>query len=57
MVESQLLYKLFEIICEYNTWEQLSQLRITIQNELRDSTNTTEPDKLMNKEQKLYAKT
>jgi len=37
--------------------KRIRQLRITIQNELRDSANTTEPDKLMNKEQKLYAKT
>ena len=37
--------------------KKIRQLRITIQNELRDSTNTTEPDKLTFKEQKLYAKT
>ena len=37
--------------------KRIRQLRITIQNELRDSANTTEPDKLTIKEQKLYAKT
>lgn len=37
--------------------KRIRQLRITIQNELRDSANTIEPDKLTIKEQKLYAKT
>jgi len=55
-------YLLMAIYCHEQFNEPVSikrvrQLRITIQNEFRYSANTTEPDKLMFKEQRLYAKT